>query len=56
MASEVRPTAIRIADGGGRIGATVYLLMVQHHRKIARASRAAAELAGTGEQQGQPTR
>jgi len=30
--------------------------MVQYHRKIARASRAAAGITGTGEQQGQPTR
>jgi hypothetical protein len=30
--------------------------MVQYHRKIARANRAAAGIDGTGEQQGQPTR
>ena len=71
MAPEVRPAPIEIADRGGTDGsfgtvlpagiivlnaALASLGMVQYHRKIVRAGQAAAGYAGTGEQQGQPTR
>jgi hypothetical protein len=56
MASEVRPAPIRIADRGGRISTTFYLLIGIMLAYDAGPALGQVHGSGSGEQRGQPTR